>query len=286
MLLWRHVDHKKLAPEGKLRLWLEELYFSCVSPPYGVVSMRAQFCERLSLNVGAFFETLSALLDRGYAPHLLSSILSPFLVGSATTKTLVPLPTKSPYDFPRPAQCTTDLSLFALDTRAVGAMWAEQSELHSRIYRNALAGVVPYSRAIRASVHIYAQDDSGEQLPVETREKLVRLHMGVVFLRSELDVGMNQKENVGGLFGGNAMFDALMAGNGRGSNSTLMRHPGAALFSVNAWDIKTQTATFYVPADAVDALRKQHEVVGVYRSDSHKFMGSLMPVAKVVFHTD
>jgi hypothetical protein len=182
MLLWRHVDHKKLAPEGKVRLWLEEFFFSTVSAPYGVADAQAQYCERLSLNVGMFFETLSALLDRGYAPHLLASILAPFLKGSATSKTLVPLPTKSPYNFPNPTKCTTDLSLFALDTRAVGAMWAAQSELYSRIYRHAL-GEVPYAPAIRATVHISSMH--GE---VETTEKLMRLHVGVMFLRSPQDI--------------------------------------------------------------------------------------------------
>jgi hypothetical protein len=273
MLLWRHVDHEKLAPEGKLRLWLEELYFSIVSPPYGVADGMISFCERLSLNMAMFFETISALLDRGYAPHLLSSILGPLLVGSATAKTSVALPTESPYPFPKPKpkQCVTDLSMFALDARAVGAIWAAQNELYSNVYLHAL-GEVPYAPAIRATVHISSRIGF-----VATREKLMMLHMGVVFLRSEEDHTSSS---------GSDTFGLMSMMRGVSDNKKLMRHPGSALFSVNEWDIETQTATFFVPANAVNALREQHEVVGVYRSDTHQILGTVQPVAKVVFHTD
>jgi hypothetical protein len=65
MILWRLVEHTKLAPEGKLRLWLQELYFSIVAPPN--IERPILPSERLPLNMAAFFETLSVLLERGYA---------------------------------------------------------------------------------------------------------------------------------------------------------------------------------------------------------------------------
>lgn len=245
--------------------------------------------------------------------HLLASILEPLLEGSVEAKTSVALPTRSPYDFPRPGDNITDLSMFALEARAVGAIWAAQSEQCMRVYLQAL-GTTPYAPAIKATVKVASLNNSP---PFDTVLPCYNalLHAGVVFLNKAGDAkepAQTPSEDPEDDypfpdFGGeptmekmntevekmmksmHEMMQGLMqrTGDPFGGKSApaVMRRPGSALFSVTSWDIKSQTITFYVPANAVDRLRSTHEVVCLYRTDMHEVVGRPATVTEVIFHT-